>query len=370
MANHLFESCFLGDLLLRNRFVRSATHEGLADDKGLYTPQLADLYAKLAMDQVGLIISGHTWVSPEGRASPRQSSAASDDAVERWRIATELVHRNGGSIALQLAHGGGNAMDPATAVGPSPFRHPSKKGECRGASKEELDAIVAAFGSAAKRAKDGGFDAVQIHAAHGYLISEFLSPFYNKRSDEYGGSPENRMRLLLRVCDAVREAVGSAFPVLVKINSEDFVEDGFSSGECVKVCVELEKRGLNGVEISGGIPEAGPKRSPVRIDNPGTISAPAYYETTAKQVKSALSIPVMLVGGIRWRETAERLIDENACDFVSLSRPLIAEPDLIRRWNMEDSFRAKCVTCNACFRPILTGRGFYCAKFRTPDRVD
>lgn len=361
MKKHLFESCFLDSLLLRNRFVRSATHEGLADDSGLYTPQLTDLYARLAADEAGLIITGHTFVSPEGKASPKQA-AASDDAVELWRIATELVHRNGGTIALQLAHGGGNALDWTAAIGPSPFRHPSKKGECREASAAELDAVVSAFGAAAKRAREGGFDAVQIHAAHGYLISEFLSPFYNRRTDEYGGTLENRMRLLIRVYDAVRRAVGEAFPVLIKINSGDFVDGGFTTDDCVAVCRELERRGLNGIEISGGIPEAGAKLSPVRAVNPEKAAEPVYYEAAAKRVKSAVSIPVILVGGIRWLETAERLLEEEACDFISLSRPLIAEPDLIRRWNAEDSFRSACVTCNACFRPILTGKGFYCPK--------
>lgn len=361
MKKHLFESCFLGSLLLRNRFIRSATHEGLADDSGLYTPQLTDLYAKLAADEVGLIITGHTFISPEGKASPKQS-AASDAAVELWRITTELVHRNGGKIALQLAHGGGKALDWTTSIGPSPFRHPSQKGECRGASAAELDAIVSAFADAAERAVNAGFDAVQIHAAHGYLISEFLSPFYNKRTDEYGGTLENRMRLLIRIYDAIRRAVGDAFPVLIKINSEDFVDGGFSTDDCTAVCRELEQRGLNGIEISGGIPEAGTKLSPVRTVDPEKASDSVYYEAVAKRVKSAVSIPVILVGGIRWLETAERLLKEDACDFISLSRPLIAEPDLIRRWNTEDSFRSACVTCNACFRPILTGRGFYCAK--------
>jgi len=170
------------------------------------------------------------------------------------------------------------------------------------------------------------------------------------------------MRLLIRVYDAVRRAVGEAFPVLLKINSGDFVDGGFTTDDCVTVCRELERRGLNGIEISGGIPEAGAKLSPVRAENPEKAAEPVYYEAAAKRIKAAVSIPVILVGGIRWLETAERLLEEEACDFISLSRPLIAEPDLIRRWNTEDSFRSACVTCNACFRPILTGKGFYCPK--------
>lgn len=361
MEKHLFESTFLGGLLLRNRFVRSATHEGLADAEGLYTPALADLYARLAKDGVGLIISGHTYVSPEGKASVKQA-AAKPEAVDLWRVATDVVHENGGKIALQLAHGGCNASNPATAIGPSAFTIP-KKGDTREAAPAEIDGLVDAFARAAELARKGGFDAVQIHAAHGYLISQFLSPFYNKRADEYGGPLENRMRLLLRVYDAVRKAVGDAFPVLIKINSEDFVAGGFTADECAQVCRELEKRGLNGVELSGGLPASGPKLSPVRTVNPASAEEKSYYEEAAKRIKAQLSIPVILVGGIRYPETAERLLREDACDFVSLSRPLISEPDLIRRWELEDAFRARCITCNACFRPIVTGLGFGCPKF-------
>lgn len=363
MKRPLFDSCFLGSLLLRNRFIRSATHEGLAEENGLYSPELTSLYADLARDGIGMIITGHTWVSPEGEASPRQASAASEEAVELWRIATDLVHRNGGTIALQLAHGGGKSRRLEGSIGPSPFPHPSKKGECGEATVSELDSVVTAFAAAADRARRGGFDAVQIHAAHGYLISEFLSPFYNRRTDEYGGTLENRMRLLVRVYRAVREAVGEAFPVMMKINSEDFVEGGFSRTECIEVCRTLQNIGLNAVELSGGIPEAGARLSPVRLENPEHASSRTYYEEAAKELKAALSIPLILTGGIRYPGTAERLIQENCCDFVSLSRPLIAEPGLIRRWEEEDDFRAKCISCNACFRPILTGRGFRCPKF-------
>ena len=363
----LFESFEIGTIVTRNRFVRSATHEGLADPAGFYTPELVRTYAELAENEVGLIITGHTFVSEEGRASRFQASAAGDGVVELWKIATEQVHRRGGSIVLQLAHAGGCAGDPEQAVGPSEFRSSPKKNPCRSASRGEIQKIVEAFASAARRARQGGFDGVQIHAAHGYLISEFLSPFYNRRTDEYGGSPENRMRLLREVYLAVRNAVGRDFPVLMKINSEDFVEGGFSVKECAEVCLTLERLGLNAVELSGGIPEAGPRRSSVRLPEKNGAEETVYYESAASQLKSKLHLPLLLVGGVRSIGTAERLVGSSLCDMVSLSRPLIREPGLLRRWHYEDDFPAKCVTCNACFRPILTGRGFYCPRERSSD---
>lgn len=364
MKSLLFESFGIGSLALRNRVVRSATHEGLADPSGLYTPELVRTYAQLAEKEVGLLITGHAFVSGEGRASRSQSSAESDDAIEMWKLATEQVHQHGGSILLQLAHAGGNAGNPDVALGPSAYQQSPRKNACRMASGEDLKRIVSSFAAAALRAVKGGFDGVQIHAAHGYLISEFLSPFYNRRTDEYGGSLENRMRLLKEVFLAVRDAVGPKFPILMKINSEDFVDGGFSVEECISVCLAMERCGLDAVELSGGIPEAGPARSPVRLDGNAATMETVYYETAARRLKTHLKIPLLLVGGIRSLETAARLIQDKSCDMVSLSRPLIREPDLLSRWHSEELSRSKCVSCNACFRPIMTGRGFYCPRER------
>ena len=367
MKDILFEPFEIGTLVSGNRFVRSATHEGLSAPSGLYTPELIRTYAELAENEVGLIITGHSFVSEEGRASKFQSSAACDDAVELWKVATEQVHRRGGSIVLQLAHAGGFSGDSEHAMGPSEFRSSPKRGFCRSACRGEIQKIVDAFASAARRARLGGFDGLQIHAAHGYLISEFLSPFYNKRTDEYGGSLENRMRLLKEIFLAVRSAVGNDFPILVKINSEDFVEGGFSVAECVEVCRELERLGLDAVELSGGIPEAGPRRSPVRLPEKGSVDDTVYYESAACRLKATLRLPLLLVGGVRSIQTAERLARDSCCDMISLCRPLIREPGLLRRWHYEDNSPAKCVTCNACFRPILTGRGFFCPRERSDD---
>ena len=260
MENKLFTPVRIGGLSIRNRFVRSATHEGLADENGFYTERLSGVLTLLAEHEVGLIISGHAFVSPEGRASALQASAATDDAIPGWRETVERVHARGAKIALQLAHAGGNTAVPG-AAGPSAFAQAPGKKECRALTPDEIRNLKTAFAAAACRARRAGFDAVQIHAAHGYLLSQFLSPYYNRRTDDHGGTLSGRARMVYEVYDAVRNAVGEDYPVLIKINSEDFVPGGFSQEECRTVCLELEKRGLNAIELSGGIPPAGCVRS-------------------------------------------------------------------------------------------------------------
>jgi len=356
----------LNGMMLRNRLVRSATHEGLASPEGLWTPEMAAMQERLARGGVGLIITGHAYVSVEGRVRPGQTAADSDECVGPWREAVERVHAAGAKIALQLAHAGGRGGDRETAAGPSPFIPGKNCPECREMDANDIARVVRCFAAAARRAKAAGFDGVQIHAAHGYLVSQFLSPFYNRRADAYGGPLENRARLLYEILDAVRAEVGGGFPVLAKINTGDFVPGGFSREECAAVCRELEARGLDAVEFSGGIPEAGDASSPVRTVDPAP-GEPAYYEEAARAIRAQLRIPVILVGGIRAAADAERLLREGVCDLVSLCRPLIRDPELPERWLAGDAARSGCVSCNGCFRPIMTGRGVYCPRAGKPE---
>jgi len=356
----------LNGMTLRNRLVRSATHEGLASPDGFWTPEMAAAQVRLAKGGVGFIITGHAYVSVEGRVRRGQSAADSDECIGPWREAVEKVHAAGAKIALQPAHAGGRGGDRETAAGPSPFIPGKNAPECLEMNTNDIARTVRCFAAAARRAKAAGFDAVQIHAAHGYLVSQFLSPFYNRRTDAYGGALENRARLLYEVLDAVRAEVGDEFPVLAKINTEDFVPGGFSREECAAVCRELEARGLDAVELSGGIPEAGDALSPVRNVDPAP-GVPAYYEDAARSIRPQLHIPVILVGGIRTAADAERLLCEGACDLVALCRPLIGDPDLPQRWLGGDSDRTGCVSCNGCFRPIMTGRGVYCPRTGKPE---
>lgn len=359
MFQQLFQPVEINSLPLKNRSVRSATHEGLGDEHGMPSSKLVEVYNNLAKHEVGMIVSGHSFVSANGMVSMGQTGLHCEECVKAWRPILNAVHAEGGKLIAQLSHGGVYASDAKTAVGPSPYAVSQDKSPCRELTIHEISKLVEEFAVAAIRARKAGFDGVQIHAAHGYLISEFLSPFYNKRTDSYGGSCTNRMRFLLEILKSLRKELPADYPVMVKINSQDFVPDGFSVEDCKSTCIALQTHGADAIELSGGIPCASPEFSPVRKSNL-TLNQPVYYEDAAKKIKSALSIPLILVGGIRFPDVAERLLKNGICDLVSFSRPLVREPDLISRWKRGNAAKASCISCDRCFRPILAGKGIQC----------
>lgn len=358
----LFSPATIGGLPLRNRTVRSATWEGMADDNGSATPQLIDLMATLAGNEIGLIITGHAYVSPEGQAGPRQLGAHDDTMLEGLTAMTTAVHAQGGHIALQIAHAGcygAHQLSGQDAMGPSAMDG-SKAPDCRAMTTDDIRRVTDAFAAAASRARKAGFDAVQIHAAHGYLLSEFLSPYFNRRTDAYGGTVENRARLVLEVYRAVRNAVGADYPVLIKLNSEDFVAEGFTVEDMLTVAELLQQAGIDAVEMSGGTIYASGDMSSLR---PGRLDTPdreVYYRKAAELFKQRLTVPLILVGGILSFEVAESLLAEGTADFVAFCRSLISEPDLIRRWHKGDHTRARCLLCNGCLGSIMQGRGPRC----------
>jgi 2,4-dienoyl-CoA reductase-like NADH-dependent reductase (Old Yellow Enzyme family) len=356
----LFETTKIKSMSLTNRFVRSATWEGMAEKDGSCPRKLTDLMVRLAEGGVGLIITSHAYVSGEGQAGHGQLGIHSDELVPGLAVIADAVHKAGGKIAVQLAHAGCHA-DP-DLTGQTPLGPSSMKGEgmpnCREMGGDDFRMVAEAFGEAAARAQKAGFDGVQIHSAHGFLLSEFLSPFYNRRNDHYGGSLENRARLLVEVVRNIRSKVGERFPVMVKLNSEDFVVGGLTVEDMLEVASLLESAGIDAVELSGGTRYSGdyiPVR-PGRLDEDREV----YYLEAAKKFKKRVGVPLMLVGGIRSYAVAERIIGEGIADYVSLSRPLIREPDLINRWKSGDTGKARCLSDNLCFEPARAGEGLYC----------
>jgi 2,4-dienoyl-CoA reductase-like NADH-dependent reductase (Old Yellow Enzyme family) len=364
----LFEHTSIGSMSLPNRFVRSATWEGLADKDGSVTSRLIEMMTELVKGEVGLIISSYAFVSPEGQTSLGQLAVYDDRLLPGLRDMAHAVHEAGGKMALQLVHGGCSSnpeLSGLESVGPSVLS------TCRQAGMEDISAIISAFARAAGRAKQAGFDAVQLHAAHGFLLSQFLSPAFNKRNDEYGGKLGNRARLVLEVVRSVRETVGPEYPILVKLNSEDFLEGGMTREEALQVAGMLGNASVNAIELSGGTVASPEKFTPVR---PGFLKTPeqeVYYREAATLYKQKITIPLMLVGGIRSYGVAEALVQNGIADYISMSRPLICEPSLIKRWRMGDRRASECVSDNACFAPASDGRGVYCvtmAKKRSKAR--
>lgn len=360
--SRLFEQTTIKTLSLANRFVRSATWEGMAETDGTCSQGLIDLVVKLAQGGVGLIITGHAYVSREGQAGPWQMGIHSDEMLPGLTRMIDAVHREGGKIVVQLAHAGCYALSQVTqmeAVGPS-VGISEKTPNCRELSREEIGGICDAFGKAALRAQSAGFDGIQIHAAHGYLLSEFLSPFFNRRTDEYGGCLENRARIVLEVLKSIRVSVGDDYPVMIKLNSEDFVGGGLSVDEMLSVAAMLEKGGVDAVEMSGGTIYASGDYSSMRTGDPAVPEQEVYYRDAASRFKDKFGVPLMLVGGIRSFDVAEDLIQAGVADYISLCRPLIREPALVARWRAGDHRRATCLSENACFGPLLKGEGLFC----------
>jgi 2,4-dienoyl-CoA reductase-like NADH-dependent reductase (Old Yellow Enzyme family) len=357
----LFESTIINGMSLANRFVRSATWEGLATTDGACTSRLTDMMVKLVEGGVGLIITGHSYVSREGQAGPWQLGIHKDAMLPGLAQMTDAVHGCGGRICSQLAHAGAQAaahLSGMEAIGPSVILADGKA-MCREMSKEDIDRVVRAFGDAAARAKRSGFDAVELHSAHGYLLSQFLSPLVNRRTDEYGGTLANRGRMTLEVLRSVRRAVGSDYPVLIKVNAEDFAEGGFSVEDMLELSAMLEKEGIDAIELSGGTGGEASKYQPVRF---GTIAKEneAYYRDAARRFKQSVRVPLILVGGVRSPDVAERLVAEGTADYIAVSRPLICEPDLVNRWKNGDPMKSACVSDNRCFKPIMNGEGLRC----------
>ena len=365
MMTKLFESTVINGMSLPNRFVRSATWEGLADKEGFVTPRLTEMMVELVKGDVGLIISSYAFVSPEGQSSSGQLAVYDDRFLPGLKGMVQAVHAAGGKIALQIVHGGifsNPALTGLELLGPSAGEKGSQPA-CQPMSRENIKEMIAAFTQAAARAKQAGFDAVQIHAAHGFLLSAFLSPAFYKRIDEYGGALENRARLLLEVVQSIREAVGTGYPVLVKLNSEDFLETGMTQEEALYVSRRLEEASIDAIEFSGGT-----VASPVTFipPRPGILKSPekeVYYRKAAKIYKEKSKIPLMLVGGIRSYQVADTLIESGTADYIALARPLICEPGLVKRWKEGDLRKAECVSDNECFGPGGDGRGIYCVTF-------
>ncbi len=356
----LFKTSEINGMKLSNRFVRSATWEGMAADDGSVTPKLTRTMVDLAEGGVGLIISGHAYVSQEGQAGPWQMGIYTDELIDGLKSMTDAVHNAGGKIVAQLAHAGHFAIKELTKQPPhvvSNFDGLSKSPRHE-LTKEDIQNLVRAYAKAAQRAKTAGFDGVQIHSAHGYLLSQFLSPAYNRRKDNYDGAIENRVRIHLEILQAIRQAVGSDFPILIKINCEDFIDNGLSLKDSISASKMLTDAGIDAIELSGGTLSSGklsPSRSGINKEE-----KEAYFKEAAAAYKKEIHVPLILVGGNRSFSVAEQTIESGTADYISMCRPFIREPGLINRWQSGDTSPARCKSDNLCFGPALEGKGVYC----------
>ena len=361
----IFEPTQLGSLKVANRLVRSATWEAMADHDGNLTDRLVELYKELALGGVGLIISSYLTVHPHGRQNKDQIGAHDDSHIAGLRRLAHAVHELGGVLVGQIVHCGGQSNPQASfgvqPVAPSAVESPGYPTLPQSLSLEQIDEIKQCFVQSVQRLQEAGFDGVQLHAAHGYLLSQFLSPCRNQRSDRYGGSLQNRARFTVEVYQAVRQQVSDAFPVMIKLNGRDFLPGSTTEEDSAYLANQLAKLGVDAIEVSGGTPGSG-KLGAARA-NIRTTEDEAYFLDQARTLSQAAEgVPLMLVGGMRSPEVIETVLQHDSIHYVSMSRPLIREPDLPKRWLSGDRTKAACVSCLGCFTPAMRGEGIRCVK--------
>lgn len=334
MKGLLWQPGRLGPVELRNRTIRSATNEHLSQPDGQLTLVWAETLAELARNEVGLVITGHLCVDRTQRADEGQPVL--DGQTDRALLAqaAEKVHRAGGRIAAQLSHSGKKAME---AVNGRPAKAPEDF------SPEELDRLAEQFRLGVQLCREAGFDAVQIHTAHGYLLSNFLNPEENLRTDQYGGRLENRFRLVGRILQAAREACGPEMALLVKADCN-------GCGNLHRLLELYQEAGADGVELSGvDFAARAGEKSP-------------FYLQEALRAMDGIQIPLSLVGGIFDLETAEAVL-EQGFTFVSFSRALICQPDFIARMKRGEQTKSACLACNGCYQ-IYRRRPVRCVQHK------
>lgn len=374
----------IGRLTVPGRLYKSATSETRATDDGYVTDELLEFYEPMARAGTPLIVTGNLYVSGQAKSAGRQAGIDSDDKLPGLRAWVDLAHSGGSLLFAQLNHGGRQMVEAADPVSASAVREPLYGTKPRPLRIDELPALVESFAQAAGRAQAAGFDGVQIHAAHGYLLGQFLTPHTNRRTDAYGGSLANRMRLLRKVCRAVRDRVGEQYPVIVKLNGTDMLplRKGATTAELVEVATVLQDDGLDAVEISRGHYESWPGmilghykgfiRGQIREGSGARMSrtrraallaaaplieraaerlAPGFEGFNlpqAEQFTAALDIPVICVGGFHTREGMEAAITTGRCDAVSAARAMIADPFLFRNMRDPAPGRPVCGYHNGC----------------------
>ncbi|MDP2626717.1 MAG: FAD-dependent oxidoreductase [Candidatus Rokubacteria bacterium] len=353
----LFSPGKMGPMQLRNRVVMAPMVVQLASESGAVTQRTVDYYVRRAAGGAGLVIVEASYIAPEAKAFACQLGIDRDGLVPGHFELVEAIHRHGAKVAIQIHHGGGRA-DPALTggvlVAPSPVAQDAHAVVPREATPQEIETLAESYARAAERAQRAGYDAVEIHGAHGYLIHEFLSPASNRRSDAYGGSPENRRRFAGLVIRRVREAVGARFPILFRLSAEG----GYGIEAAVEIAQALEAWGVDAIHVSVG------GTAPITLVPPDTspMARPEGWLTGyAATIKKRVSVPIIVVGEIRHPVFAEGVLAQGKADFIALARQLLADPDWPAKAEAgrDDEIRP-CISCDYCRLALLLTRPIRC----------
>ncbi|PMP04693.1 oxidoreductase [Vibrio breoganii] len=358
----LFSPAQIGNMTLKNRFVRSATWENMATEEGYMTEKLYDIYEELAKGDVGLIVTGYANIVEDEKPNAGMMGIHNDSFIEGYKKLTDLVHQYDAKIVKQIAYGGTKTtynLGERVIFAPSEIPERGTNTLGKAMSKDEINLIVDAFAEASLRAKKSGFDGVEIHAAHTYLINQFLSPYYNRRDDEYGGSLENRMRFLVEIYQKTRALVGEDFPILIKLTATEFFEGGQSFEQTRAICKKLEQLGVDAIIVSGNIHGKASEMVGESFDG-YTLQQEGYFHEYGHVISQDVNVPVITVGGLSDFDAIENIANNTGIDFFAVSRPLLAEPQLIKRWKEGDRAPVDCERCSKC----RTKRGNFCVVFK------
>lgn len=314
---------------IKNRFFKSAMSEGMGTKNFQPKRNIATLYKRWAEGGTGLIITGNIMVDPKGTAEPGNIVFDKNSNMEILKDWAKQGQQHGAKVMVQLNHPGKQVPKTIAKETVAPSAVPLGNGlnklfsTPRALTTSEVEELVQKFVTSAKITKEAGFSGVQIHAAHGYLISQFLSPHDNRRTDKYGGSLENRMRFLKEIYLGMREELGKDFPIGIKINSTDFKEDGLTEEDSLETIVELANLGLDFVEISGGTYER-----PAMMGATSKSTNQVFFAEYSKKLKQKIDIPVVVTGGIRSINAMNTLLNDNTTDFIGIARPLTIDPNI------------------------------------------
>ncbi len=339
-----------------NRFVRSATCEYMADETGRPKQELIDLYRTLAGARIGIFITGYCYVMINGKSNPGQSGIYSDDLIPTWKEVTGCFTGSPSLLLMQIVHGGRQVRlkgHTGPIWAPSPIPDKKFATEPLEMTQSQIEEVIDAFIAAAQRAHHAGFHGVQLHVAHGYLLSQFLSPYTNQRTDSYGGNQENRTRIVVEIITGLKKALPDDFIISAKVNGEDCLDNGLSLDMAVESAKLMKQAGLDFIEVSGGMGES--KAGAVRkyID---TVDDEGYFLPHARRIRQETGLITATVGGFRTFQRMEEVLETGDADLVSLCRPFIRQPNLVDIFTSGSAARLDCVSCNGCFNP----RGIRC----------
>ena len=352
--SNLFNPLQINRMTIKNRFVRSATVDNLGEDKVVTEAQL-NFYRELVKGEVGLIVSSGLFPSLDGWAAPGQLGIHEDEMIPSLKKIVDTIHDNGGKIVAQLMHAGwfGNPdLCGFQTVGPSETVNPANNLKVRELAPDEIEEKIDEFVRAGARAAEAGFDGVQIHAAHGWLVSAFLSPVTNRREDAWGGTALKRANFVIKITEGLRKVTGPDYPILIKLGIKEYHPEGKSADEGINSANMFIDAGMDAIEVSEGVEEI-----PFNHIRLGEMSP--YYIDECRRAKQAISKPVILVGGMRHLAEMETVVDDGTADAISMCRPFIMDQHIVRKFREGSTDRSSCTSCNDCI-PTMLKRNLHC----------